>query len=213
VDIDRATQGKKPFRRDDKYTQEGTNDANNTWFSAMATKEIKVSRTDPESGYMVRDDKPRGFFYLDRRTVDAKHSLITDTHVTRARMHDSQLYLARLARQHERFGFRVEAVGVDAGYFTRAVAQDLENLGVKGVMGCRTPNHKPGYFTNTTMSTTRIVMNSHGRQRFNAAVGIPRALWLREVSDAFRVSTDTPVRARFRPILFNIAPFFSICSN
>jgi len=28
-----------------------------------------VSRTDPDSGYMVRDGKPKGFFYLDHRTV------------------------------------------------------------------------------------------------------------------------------------------------
>ena len=34
-------------------------------------KETKVSRTDPDSGYMVRDGKPKGFFYLDHRTVDA----------------------------------------------------------------------------------------------------------------------------------------------
>ncbi len=41
-----------------------------------------------------------------------------------------------------------------------------------------------------------------------------RALWLREVSDAFRLSMDTPVRTRFRPIVFNminIAPFYSYC--
>ncbi len=40
-----------------------------------------------------RDDRPRGFFYLDRRTVDAKHSLITDTHVTRTSVYDSEPYL------------------------------------------------------------------------------------------------------------------------
>ena len=30
----------------------------------------QVSRTDPDAGYMVRDGKPKGFFYLDHRTVD-----------------------------------------------------------------------------------------------------------------------------------------------
>ena len=42
-------------------------------------KETKVSRTDPESGYMVRDGKPKGFFYLDHRTVDGRLGIITDT--------------------------------------------------------------------------------------------------------------------------------------
>jgi hypothetical protein len=36
-------------------------------------KEIKVSTTDPDSGYMVRNGKPEGFFYLDHRTVDHKY--------------------------------------------------------------------------------------------------------------------------------------------
>lgn len=35
-------------------------------------KETKVSRTDPEAGYMVRDGKPKGFFYLDDRRVDGR---------------------------------------------------------------------------------------------------------------------------------------------
>ncbi|WP_326970574.1 IS1182 family transposase [Burkholderia mallei] len=111
-----------------------------------SSKDTKLSRTDPDSGYMVRDDKPKGFFYLDHRTVDAKHAIITDTHVTPASVHDSQPYLDRLDRQRERFEFKVEAVGLDAGYFTPAVCQGLEERGIAGVMGYRTPNHKPGMF-------------------------------------------------------------------
>lgn len=133
IDADRAAQGKKSLKRDDDD-------------QPPPSKQIKVSRTDPESGYMVRDDKPKGFFYLDHRTVDAKHAIITDTHVTPASVHDSQPYLARLDRQRKRFGFQVQAVGLDAGYFTPAICQGLEDRGVAGVMGYRTPNHKPGTF-------------------------------------------------------------------
>ncbi|MDE2289092.1 MAG: IS1182 family transposase [Burkholderiales bacterium] len=133
IDADRAAQGKKPLTRDDDDQR-------------PPSKQIKLSRTDPESGYMVRDDKPKGFFYLDHRTVDAKHAIITDTHVTPASVHDSQPYLARLDRQRKRFGFQVQAVGLDAGYFTPAICQGLEDRGVVGVMGYRTPNHKPGTF-------------------------------------------------------------------
>jgi transposase len=140
VDADRATQGKKPLKRDSGH------DDGDGGSPAGDTKEIKVSRTDPDSGFMVRDDKPTGFFYLDHRTVDARHSIITDTHVTPASVHDSQPYLARLDRQRERFGFEVQAVGLDAGYFTPMVCQGLEERGIAGVMGYRTPNHKPGMF-------------------------------------------------------------------
>jgi transposase len=115
--------------------------------SGPATKEIKVSRTDKDAGYMVREGKPKGFFYLDHRTVDAKHAIITDTHATPASVHDSVPYLRRLDRQRERFGFRVQAVGADAGYATTAIAKGLEERGIYGVTGYRQANHGEGLFT------------------------------------------------------------------
>ncbi len=53
IDADRAAHGKPPQKPKEREPEE---------------KETKVSRTDPESGYMVRDGKPKGFFYLDHRT-------------------------------------------------------------------------------------------------------------------------------------------------
>lgn len=114
--------------------------------AAAETKEIKVSRTDAESGYMVRDGKPKGFFYLDHRTVDGRHAIITDTHVTPANVHDSVPYLKRLDRQRKRFGFQVQAVGLDAGYSTAAIAKGLEEREIYGVIGYRTANHAEGLF-------------------------------------------------------------------
>lgn len=110
------------------------------------TKEIKVSRTDPDSGYMVREGKPKGFFYLDHRTVDGKHAIITDSHVTPASVHDSIPYLGRLDRQRERFGFKTEAVGLDAGYFTAGICKGLEDRSIYGAMGYRRLNHVKGFF-------------------------------------------------------------------
>ena len=114
--------------------------------SAPETKEIKQSRTDKDAGYMVREGKPKGFFYLDHRTVDGKHALITDTYATPATVHDSVPYMRRLDRQRERFGFQVKAVGLDAGYATPAIAQGLEQRGIYGVTGYRRPNHGEGLF-------------------------------------------------------------------
>jgi transposase len=107
--------------------------------------ETKLSRSDPESGYMVRDGKPKGFFYLDHRTVDGRLGIITDTFATPANVHDSIVYLGRLDRQRERFGFSVAAVGLDAGYATAGIAQGLEERGILGVTGYRNPTPpKPG---------------------------------------------------------------------
>lgn len=105
----------------------------------------KVSTTDPDSGYMVRDGKPTGFFYLDHRTVDGKHAIITDTHVTPATVHDSVPYLSRLDVQCRRFGLSPVGVGLDAGYFTAAICKGLEERGLYGVIGYRRPNKIKGY--------------------------------------------------------------------
>jgi transposase len=131
IDEDRAAHGKKPLKASEAEPD---------------TREIKVSRTDADSGYMVRDGKPKGFFYLDHRTVDGRHAIITDTHVTPANVHDSVPYLGRLDRQRERFGFKVRAVGVDAGYAAAAITQGLEERNIYGVIGYRTPTHREGYF-------------------------------------------------------------------
>jgi len=132
IERDRAAEGKRELK---------------AATSGPKTKEIKVSRTDREAGYMVREGKPKGFFYLDHRTVDARHAIITDRHATPATVHDSVPYLRRLDRQRERFGFGVQAVGLDAGYATTAIAKGLEERGIYGVTGYRTPNHGEGLFS------------------------------------------------------------------
>ena len=130
IDEDRATHGKKPMKPASREP---------------VTKVTKVSRTDPDAGYMVRDGKPKGFFFLDHRTVDGKLGIITDTYTTPANVHDSIPYLSRLDRQRERFGLDVGAVGLDAGYATAGIAKGLEDRGVLGVTGYRrSPRPKPG---------------------------------------------------------------------
>jgi len=108
------------------------------------TKEIKQSTTDPDSGYMVREGKPKGFFYLDHRTTCGQHNLITDTHVTPASIHDSIPYLDRLDRQRQRFDFETKAVGLDAGYMSVPLCKGLEDREIYGVIGYRRPNHITG---------------------------------------------------------------------
>ena len=110
VTQDRAAHGKKPLKAK-KHEPE--------------IKQSKVSTTDPDSGYMVREGKPRGFFYLDHRTTDSRCNIITDVHITPATVHDSIPYLERLDRQIERFDFKVESVGLDAGYYTAPICKGL----------------------------------------------------------------------------------------
>ena len=129
VTADRAAHGKKPLKPKDRQP---------------AVKETKVSRTDPDAGYMVREGKPKGFFYLDHRTVDGRASIITDTYVTAANVHDSIPYLSRLDRQRDRFGLDVQAVGLDAGYAGAPIARGLEERDIPGVTGYLRPSGHKG---------------------------------------------------------------------
>ena len=64
---------------------------------------MKVSCTDPEAGYMYRDQKPEGFFWMAHRTVDTKHNFIVDVHVTPGNVSDSTVYLDRITHVLDRF--------------------------------------------------------------------------------------------------------------
>lgn len=132
VTEERARKGQKPLKSKDDNQD-------------PPTKITKISTTDLDSGYMVRDEKPKGFFYLDHRTVDSKYAIITDTHVTPDNVHDSVPYLSRLDRQIERFNLYPYAVGLDAGFVTAQICHGLEERKVQGVMGYRRPNHRKDY--------------------------------------------------------------------
>lgn len=129
ISTDRKAHGKKPLKPKAEEP---------------ATREIKSSTTDPDSGYMVRDGKPKGFFYLDHRTTCGRYNLITDTFVTAGNVHDSVPYLGRLDRQQERFGFATKAVGLDAGYMNAPLCKGLEERAIYGVIGYRRPTHIQG---------------------------------------------------------------------
>jgi IS5 family transposase len=122
VNEDREAHGKKPFTEKPE---------------ALETKNIKQSTTDPESGFMHRDGKPKGFFYLDHRTVDAKHNIITDVHVTPGNVNDTQPYLERLREQREKFGFDIKYVGLDAGYNVSNICRELDGMGITAAVGYR----------------------------------------------------------------------------
>lgn len=133
IEQDRIEHNKKPLK--DKE------DDNNP-----PTKNIKQSTTDPQSGFMHRDGKPKGFFYLDHRTVDSKANIITDVYVTPGNVNDVEPYIERLKAQKEKFNFDVECVGLDAGYNVANVCRELFNMGINGAMGYRRGCQQKGKF-------------------------------------------------------------------
>jgi transposase len=132
IDEDRIAHGKKPLKKTEK---------------TIENKTTKVSTTDPDSGYMMRDNKPEGFFYLDHRTVDSKHNIITDVHVTPGNINDVNPYLPRLDAQIAKFGFKVKYVGLDAGYFTNAICKGIADRNLTSAIATRLGPHVKGKYT------------------------------------------------------------------
>ncbi|PRS04815.1 IS1182 family transposase [Bacillus paralicheniformis] len=128
---DREAHGKKPLKAKEEV---------------KAEKNIRQSTTDPESGYLYRENKPEGFFYLDHRTTDMKYNIITDAYVTPGNVHDSAPYLDRLDYQIARFGFQVEAVALDSGYLTTPICKGLSDRHIFGVIAHRRFHSTRGLF-------------------------------------------------------------------
>ncbi|MBZ9608302.1 IS1182 family transposase [Clostridium estertheticum] len=126
VEEDRINHGKKPLKEKEPVTK---------------IKETKVSTTDPDSGYMMRDGKPEGFSYLGR------HNIITDVYVTPGNINDVDPYIDRLDVQIKKFNFNTKYVGADAGYATNLICKKLYERELKSVMGYRRSPHTKGMYT------------------------------------------------------------------
>jgi transposase len=145
VNKERLANGKKPLRdRDDDDSDDGDNSSGQV--GGEETRDKKVSHIDPESGYMCRTEKEKGFMYLDHRTVDAAHNIITDVHVTPGNVSDSDPYIHRLDIQIKKFGFKVKAVGLDAGYLSAPICKALSDRKIQGAIGYRRWNSASGKF-------------------------------------------------------------------
>lgn len=66
INYDRAKHGKKPLKFDETPKKPDDEDDENCFDDDTPTKTIKK---DPDSGFMYRDGKTQGFFYLDHRTA------------------------------------------------------------------------------------------------------------------------------------------------
>ena len=96
-----------------------------------------MSNTDPESGYYHRDNKEKGFMYLDHRTVDSKCNIIVDCYITKGNVHDSVPFVSRMEYIKQKFGFEIKEVGLDSGYDTLEIKKYFEENGIFGVIGYR----------------------------------------------------------------------------
>ena len=121
INEERKIQGKKEFEYKDEIEE----------------KHIKVSKTDKESGYYHRDNKEKGFMYLDHRTVDDKCNIIVDCYVTKGNVHDSEPFIDRCEYIKKTFGFEIKNYAVDSGYITLDIKKYFIDNNIFGVFGYR----------------------------------------------------------------------------
>lgn len=121
INEERTKQGKKTFEYKDEIEQ----------------KHIKVSTTDKESGYYHRDNKEKGFMYLDHRTVDDKCNIIVDAYITKGNVHDSGPFIERAEYIKSKFGFKLKKYAVDSGYLTLDIKRYFMKNNIFGVFGYR----------------------------------------------------------------------------
>jgi len=103
----------------------------------VIAKRKKVSKTDSDSGYMHRERKPKGFYYLDHRTVDSSYNIILDAFITAGNVHDSIPYLDRVDYILDTYDFpkKLKYTCADAGYFTNRVLLGVKERGLYPVIG------------------------------------------------------------------------------
>lgn len=121
INEERKKYGKKDFEYKDEIEE----------------KHIKVSVTDKESGYYHRDNKEKGFMYLDHRTVDDKCNIIVDCYITKGNVHDSLPFINRCEYIKNTFKFNIKNYAVDSGYLTLDIKKYFIDNNIFGVFGYR----------------------------------------------------------------------------
>ena len=90
----------------------------------------RVSRTDPEAGYMNRPGKPKGQHYLAHQAVDTDFGVITDVVVTPGDVNDSVPYLEQIERINEKI-LPIQTAAADAAYDFPLAHRVLHDLGIR----------------------------------------------------------------------------------
>jgi transposase len=129
INSDREEHGKKPIPPD-KFEKE-------------ENKEIKVSTSDPESGYYVKDERTKQFAYSFHTAAD-RNGFVLGTIVTPGNVHDSTMLEPLLEKVIEECG-KPNVVAADAGYKTPSIAQYLIKNEIRPALPYTRPRSKEGY--------------------------------------------------------------------
>ena len=136
INEDRAAHDKKPLKDkdDDDNTPSGG--------SGGTEKEIKVSTSDPDSGWFHKGEHKQVFAYGIETACD-KHGWILGYTVNPGNLHDSRTFKG-LYDKIKNIG--IKTLIADAGYKTPAIAKLLIDDGITPLLPYKRPMTKEGYF-------------------------------------------------------------------
>ena len=144
IDEDRAAHGKKPLKDKDDDNNDGDNDdeADSESSDSKTEKEIKVSTTDPDSGWFHKGKHKQVFAYSIETACD-KHGWVLGFTVNPGNEHDSRTFKGIYDKIKNP---DLKTVIVDAGYKTPAIAKLLLDDEVQPLFPYKRQMTKDGFF-------------------------------------------------------------------
>ncbi|MBQ8666585.1 MAG: IS1182 family transposase [Lachnospiraceae bacterium] len=134
INRDREEHGKKPLKDKDDGPGGGAGEKNE--------KEIKVSTSDPDSGWFHKGEHKQVFAYSVETACD-KHGWILGYTVSPGNQHDSRTFKGLYDKMKP---LNPNIMIMDAGYKTPAIAKMLIDDGIKPLFPYKRPMTKEGYF-------------------------------------------------------------------
>lgn len=128
INEDREIHGKKPLDMSKKKEY----------------KEVKISKTDPDSGMLYKSEKEKCYAYSFHTACD-KNGFILGIDVTAANVHDSAMFKTILDKVKRNLG-KPKYVAVDAGYKIPYIAKLLIDQEIRPVMPYTRPRGKKEFF-------------------------------------------------------------------
>lgn len=134
INRDREAHGKKPFKdKDDDDTN-----------CPPPTNNVKVSKTDPESGLFHKGEREKMFAYTAHTACD-KHGFVLGCDVSAGNIHDSVMFDGLYEKVMHTFP-DAEAVALDSGYRTPWIMKQIFDSERLVAVPYKRPMTKEGFF-------------------------------------------------------------------
>ncbi|MGI6510512.1 MAG: IS1182 family transposase [Erysipelotrichaceae bacterium] len=143
INEDRKAHGKKPF--EDIAKTETVFDENGKEVEVTEKKNIKVSKTDPESGLYHKGEREQMFAYSHQTFCDGNGFVLTAVTVP-GNIHDSVSFYEGYDVLVEKYKDEVRNVCLDAGYNNSAICKTIMDNNQTIIVPYHRPMTKKGYY-------------------------------------------------------------------